>query len=145
MLVQCQFGHRALEASVLIAQLADLPQPAHAELAVSLLPQVERQLGYPELSADIANGCPTVRLPQRVSILLFAEFRFIPRLFSFRQGAMNTAWIYFFLSNFSGPTSQGLERFQSNPSAAASTCRPYRVYGYVRRIDLPVSSGQSMD
>ena len=72
MLVQRQVRHQPLQPRILVAQLANLPQFAQPQLAVLLLPDVERRLRNPELPANIPDRRPTIRLPQRVRDLLLA-------------------------------------------------------------------------
>ena len=53
MLVQREIGDHAFQPTILIPQIAELAQLAHAEPAVLALPAIERGLGDLELAADL--------------------------------------------------------------------------------------------
>ena len=94
MLVERQIRHQPLQARILVAQLAHLPQLAHPELAVLLFPDVERGLRHPQLPADIADRGTAVRLAQRVRDLLLRKLRLLHRLLLDSEGAMKAAYLY---------------------------------------------------
>src|SRR5882762_3289702 len=72
-LIEREVGHQALEARVLIAQLAELADLGEPELRVLLLPQVKARLAHPELPAYICHRRPAFRLAQRHGNLLVGK------------------------------------------------------------------------
>src|SRR5579862_122425 len=71
--IEREVGHQALEARVLIAQLAELADLGEPELRVLLLPEVKARLAHAELPADIRHGRPAFGLAQRVGDLLVGK------------------------------------------------------------------------
>ena len=51
--IQGQIGHQALQACILVSQLPELTQLAHSQVAVLLLPDIER--GFAD-DADVYDG-----------------------------------------------------------------------------------------
>ena len=82
-LVERQIRHRALQLRILLTELAQLEDLAHAEVGVFLLPDVERRLADAELPADIRHRDAAFGLPQRISTLLIGESQALHRLDSF--------------------------------------------------------------
>src|SRR5207302_7049676 len=72
-LIEREVRHQALEARVLIAQLAQLPDLGEPELRVLLLPQVKARLAHPELPAYIRDRRAAFRLAQRHGNLLIRK------------------------------------------------------------------------
>ena len=63
--VQRQVRDHALQAGILVLERSQLPQRADAQVRVFLLPDVERRVAGPELSADV--GGRTVRLTEKLT------------------------------------------------------------------------------
>src|SRR5439155_10748753 len=72
-LVQREIGDHALQAAILVPELAQLPELAHAQVAKLPLPAVERGLGDLELPADVRHRRPRFDLPQGEGDLLHTE------------------------------------------------------------------------
>ena len=68
--VERKIGHDGLEPSVLLAQLFELLELTDIEPRVVLPPAVERRLRHRHLAADVDDGRPALRLPQRLEDLL---------------------------------------------------------------------------
>jgi len=81
-LVQGEVGDQALQASVLVAQLAELPDLGEPELAVLLLPHVEARLAHAHLPTDVPYWRASLGLPQRESDLLLRVPRLLHALIS---------------------------------------------------------------
>lgn len=72
-LVERQIGHQALQAGVLVTQLAQLLHLRHAHVAVTLLPDVETRLAASQPPADLRRRCPGFDLAQGVGDLLVGK------------------------------------------------------------------------
>jgi hypothetical protein len=73
MFVQRQIRHEALQARVLIRQLAQLPEPCDTQVCITLLPDIQIRLAAAELSAYIRNRYTRVDLSQRIRNLLVGK------------------------------------------------------------------------
>ena len=72
-LVERQLGDQGLELLVLVAELLELPDFAHAEVAEPAFPAVERGLGHAELAARVDRGRAGLGLAQGGDDLLIGE------------------------------------------------------------------------
>src|SRR5262245_22203029 len=77
--VEREVGDQALQPRILVLELADPPDLVDPEMPVPPLPHVERGLADPELTADITDRRPGVRLAERVGDLLLRELRALHR------------------------------------------------------------------
>jgi hypothetical protein len=71
--VEREVRDEPLESAVFLFHLAQAAQFTDAEMGVLLLLGVEGLLGDPELSAEVTDGSPALRLPEGVDDLLFRE------------------------------------------------------------------------
>ncbi len=105
-LVEREIGDQALQTRVLLLELAQAPELAHAEVRVALLPDVERRFAHPQLATDIADRGAALRLPQGKGDLLLRELRrFIVVPPGDRGGPPTRSYSRFNLSSISGRTS----------------------------------------
>src|SRR5579871_2368885 len=72
-LVEREVGDQALQARVLIAQLAELADLGEPELGVLLLPEVKARLAHPDLPADVRHRRSAFGLAQCVGDLLVGK------------------------------------------------------------------------
>lgn len=90
MSIQRQIIHQPLEPRVLITQLAQLAHLEKAQVAIPLLPDVERLFADPHLPTDIADQLAGIRLLQYKQDLLLSELRSLHRfLLLASQGPRN--------------------------------------------------------
>ncbi len=73
MFIKREVCHQPFEPGVLLFQLAQPAEFAHAQVRVFLFPGVEGLFGDPELPTDISNRGPTLGLPNGIHDLLFRE------------------------------------------------------------------------
>ena len=72
-LIEREVNHQPLQAAVFCLQLSQSSQFAHAEMRVFLLPDIQRLLGNPEPTADIAHAGAGLGLTEGIYDLLFAK------------------------------------------------------------------------
>jgi hypothetical protein len=84
--VEREVGDEPFEAIVFVVQLPQPPELAYTEVAVCLLPHVERRLAHAELTAHVRDGRPTLGLPEGLRHLLLAELRSLHRPASRKMG-----------------------------------------------------------
>ena len=73
--VEREIGDQALQPRVLVLQLPEAPDLAHAQVGVLLLPRVERGFADPQLPADVRDRRARLDLAQRIGDLLLGESR----------------------------------------------------------------------
>src|SRR5262249_54658499 len=77
--VEGEVGHQALQPRVLVLELAQAAQLAHAQVGVLLLPDIERGLADAELAADVWHRRAGFDLAERIRDLLLGELRALHR------------------------------------------------------------------
>jgi hypothetical protein len=89
MLIQREISHPPLQSAVLLFQLSEPAELAHAQMRIFLLPGVEGLLGDAILPAQIANWGAGLGLAEGIDDLLFREFRPLHRSAPFVEDRQN--------------------------------------------------------
>jgi hypothetical protein len=80
--IERQIGHQPLQSSVLIPQLPELTNFEEPQVAVALLPDIERRLADPHLPADVRHRLSRGGLLEGKQDLLLGEPRSLHRFLS---------------------------------------------------------------